>query len=250
MNSVIISGICGNAGKEVYNVAKDRNIKIACGIDKQADASFDCPVYMNFENISERADAVIDFSSPNAQSALLKFCMRTKTPLVIATTGQSEQQLDEIHAASNEIPVLKLSNTAPSVNIFISLIGELAEKLNGYDIEIVETHHRTKKDAPSGTAKRLAEAIKNKIGVENLNKTSSLSLINGTPNIHSIRGGAVVGDHTAIFLGEHDSITITHRAFSKRLFAEGAINAAYFIYGKPNGFYDEKDIFENTRTNV
>ena len=232
MKSIIISGICGKMGEMVYQSAKEYGIKTVCGVDKLSDDNFDCPVYNRFETVGERADVVIDFSSPDIQKELLDYCVRTKTPLVLATTGQNEKQLDEICSAADIIPVLKTSNTSPAVNMFIELAGKLAKLLDDYDIEIIETHHRNKKDAPSGTAKQIIKEIERNRNIENLAV--------GRNNV--ARKNGELGVHSVCYFGKYDTVTITHSALSRKLFADGAIEAAKFIYDKPAGLYTQSNM--------
>ncbi len=243
MKSIIISGICGKMGEMVYQSAKEYGIKTICGVDKLSDDNFDCPVYNRFESVGERADVVIDFSSPDIQKELLDYCVRTKTPLVLATTGQNEKQLDEICSAADIIPVLKTSNTSPAVNMFIELAGKLAKLLDDYDIEIIETHHRNKKDAPSGTAKQIIKEIEKNRHIENLAVgRNNVARKNGEIGVHSVRGGTVTGEHSVCYFGKYDTVTITHSALSRKLFADGALEAAKFIYDKPAGLYTQSDM--------
>ena len=243
MKSIIISGICGRMGKMVYDSAKEMNIQTVCGVDKNFNGGFDCPVYDCFERVGERSDVVIDFSSPDNQTELLNYCIRTKTPLVLATTGQTEKQTDEIYSAADIIPILKTANTSSTVNMFIKLTGKLAELLSDYDIEIIETHHRNKKDSPSGTARQLLKEIENKKNIENIAfGRFDAARKNNEIGIHSVRGGSVTGEHSVCYFGKYDSVIITHSASSRKLFADGALKAAEFIYNKPAGLYNQSDM--------
>ena len=159
MKSIIISGICGKTGANVYESAKEAGLNVACGIDREYYGNFDCPVYQSFADVNEYADVVVDFSSPSNLTGLLQYCVENKTPAVIATTGYSAEEEIKIAEAASIIPILKTSNLSLGVNFFVNIVGETAEVLDEYDVEIIERHHRYKKDAPSGTTKMIVEAI-------------------------------------------------------------------------------------------
>lgn len=232
-------------GKLVYRSAKEENINIICGIDKTKSENAVCPVYSSFDNVMQRADVVVDFSSPSNLFGLLDYCVSAKTPLVICTTGYSPDEEKEILHASETIPILKTANTSLGVSLFIKIVSDISAKLPDYDIEIIEKHHNEKKDSPSGTAKRIIDSL-----VETRENSSVVYGRNGSNarksgeiGVHSVRGGSVVGEHTVYFFGKNDFISITHSALDKKLFADGAIKAARFITTKTHGLYSEKDLF-------
>lgn len=245
MKNIIISGINGKTGKYVYRSAQEQNINVLCGVDKTKSQDIYCPVYSSFETVSQKADVVIDFSSPSNLFALLEYCISTKTPLVICTTGYSSDEETEILNAATTIPILKMSNTSHGVYLFIKTVSDLAENLTDYDIEIIEKHHNEKKDSPSGTAKKIIDTLlqTRKKAAIIYGRKGKCKRSNEEIGVHSVRGGTIVGEHTVYFFGKNDYISITHSALDKKLFADGAIKAARFITAKEKGFYNEKDLF-------
>ena len=169
------------------------------------------------------ADVVIDFSVPDAIYDIVQYCEKHKVPLVSAVTGYSDEQEKIIDKLSQSIPVLRSSNFSIGMNVMRKLVQKAAEILE-WDTEIIEMHHNRKKDAPSGTAIMLEKSIGKDI------------------NIHSVRAGSIIGEHTVLFAADNEIIEITHRAFSKNIFAEGAIKAARFIAKASKGMYDMDDI--------
>ena len=217
-------------GTQIYDVATAKNHQVVCGIDKATMSNFDCPVYNDFDQINQLADVIVDFSSPSALSPLLAYATNNSIPLVIGATGHSKAQEKDVLSASKQIPIFMSSNTSFGVNYFIKLCTLATKLFNGYDVEIIEKHHKNKKDSPSGTTNLI------------YNEISKASAPLAKSQIHSLRGGTVVGDHSVIFLGDNESITLTHSAQSKKLFADGAIKACEFITTKKQGFYTMNDL--------
>lgn len=245
MKSIVISGICGKTGANVYESAKEAGLNVACGIDKEYRGNFDCPVYRSFADVNEYADVVVDFSSPSNLTALLRYCVENKTPAVIATTGYSADDEIKITEAAKLIPIMKTSNLSLGVNFFIKTVGETAKILGEYDVEIIERHHKFKKDAPSGTAKMIVEAIRKsrEIPLLSYGRKGEKTRKDGEIGIHSVRGGSVVGEHEVCFYGKYDEIRLVHSAQNKKLFSDGAIKAALFIAEQRPGFYTEKNLY-------
>lgn len=194
---------------------------------------------------NEKGDIIIDFSHFSRIPNMLKFAINNNIPIVICTTGYDDKILSQIKEASSKIPILLSSNTSIGINLMNDLVSKMAENLNGFDIEIIETHHNKKVDSPSGTAKTLFNAI-------NQTLENKMNLINGREGnhkrdkneigIHSIRGGSVVGEHRVIFYGDDEAIEIKHSAMSKKIFVYGAIKAAKFLIGKKPNLYGMKDV--------
>lgn len=194
---------------------------------------------------NEKGDIIIDFSHFSRIPNMLKFAINNNIPIVICTTGYDDKILSQIKEASSKIPILLSSNTSIGINLMNDLVSKMAENLNGFDIEIIETHHNKKVDSPSGTAKTLFNAI-------NQTLENKMNLINGREGnhkrdkneigIHSIRGGSVVGEHRVIFYGDDEAIEIKHTAMSKKIFVYGAIKAAKFLIGKKPNLYGMKDV--------
>ena len=194
---------------------------------------------------NEKGDIIIDFSHFSRIPNMLNFAVNNNIPIVICTTGYDDKILSQIKEASSKIPILLSSNTSIGINLMNDLVSKMAENLNGFDIEIIETHHNKKVDSPSGTAKTLFNAI-------NQTLENKMNLINGREGnhkrdkneigIHSIRGGSVVGEHRVIFYGDDEAIEIKHSAMSKKIFVHGAIKDAKFLIGKNPNLYSMKDV--------
>lgn len=242
MISVLVNGCNGNMGKEIVKYINSiDNFYTLCGFDKIDNGDNNFPVYTDINSIKELPDIIIDFSTPTASINMLDYAAFNKIPMVIATTGFSDEQLNYIKETSKFIPIFKSSNMSLEINIMCSLVSKLSKLLNECDIEIVETHHKNKIDAPSGTALMLANSIKNSL-VQDITytydrHTSRKKRKSNEIGIHSIRGGTEVGKHTVLFLGDNESFEITHTVSSRKIFATGAIKAASFIIDKPNGLY-------------
>ncbi len=194
-------------------------------------------------------DVVVDFSHADAAEQICATCVANRKPIVIGTTGQSGEQLAVIREAAKSIPVLLAANFSIGVNTLFWLTRKAAELLGEeFDLEIVETHHRLKKDAPSGTAKRLAEVLCETRGFdyEKAVAHGRRGMIGERPanqiGLHSIRAGDVVGDHTVIFAAAGERLELTHRASSRETFALGALRAARWIMAKPSGLYSMEDV--------
>ena len=245
MIKIIISGINGKIGSLIYELASERSHQVVCGIDLKTVSEVDCPVYSSFSQIKEHADVIVDFSSTACLDDLLEFSKSSKLPLVIGTTGYSPSQEKMIKDISKTIPVFKSANMSLGVNLLIKLCKQATSVLRGFDIEIVDKHHKYKKDSPSGTAKMLYNAI-------NEVKQNEYSPVYGRRGkhprkqteigIHALRGGAVVGEHSVFYFGENETVTLTHTANSKKLFADGAIKACEFISKQSAGLYSMDDI--------
>ncbi len=250
MISVLINGICGQMGRAVYAACQAQSGAFSgvAGVDPSARAEgFSCPVYRDIDDVKEEIDVVIDFSVPASAPAVLRFAQSRGLPAVIGTTGLGERELRLVRAASERIPVFQTGNMSLGVNLQLDLVRRSSAALGKeFDVEIVETHHRKKVDSPSGTALMLANAIASlypdepefAFGRHDKNKRRSPDEI----GIHSIRGGTVVGEHQVLFIGNDEIVEVTHRAYSKQVFARGALRAAQYVLGKESGLYDMKNV--------
>ena len=174
-------------------------------------------------------DVLIDFTLPEATMENLAYVLQYKKPLVLATTGFKDEEIKKIDDAAKAVPIIFSPNMSLGVNLLFGVVGEVAKKLGvAYDIEIIEAHHKAKKDAPSGTAKKLGQVIAN---AANRNIT-----------IHAIRAGDIIGDHTVLYAGNGERIEIKHQAHSRDVFVIGALNAAKWIVNKPAGLYSMQDV--------
>ncbi len=249
MVRVIMSGCSGHMGHVVTDIVKEQeNMEIVAGFDVVDSGDHDYPVFASPADCRIPADVVIDFSSPNALSNLLSYCIDAKVPAVICSTGYSDEQLKEIERASKEVAILKSANMSLGINLLEALLKEASKILTdaGFDAEIVEKHHNRKVDAPSGTALALADAIKEGSGKE-YDYTFDRSQVKKSREkneigISSVRGGTIVGEHEVIFAGLDEVIEFKHTVYSRSVFAKGAVQAAAFLAGKPAGYYDMSDV--------
>lgn len=253
MINILLNGSNGKMGKALCKyIENSSHFNLLYGIDKDNTDLFN--------NITKKPDIVIDFSTPLATFLALDYSLKNLVPIVIATTGFSNNEENKIKEFSEAIPIFKSSNMSPSINIFSDIASFLAKKMdninNNMDIEIIEKHHRNKVDAPSGTALMIADNINkmcnNKYSYvfnrNRINSTNCTDKLNDNSKSYSeigfssIRGGKLVGQHTVLFLGENESIELTHTAYSREIYIEGTLKAAQFIINKKNGLYSMKDI--------
>ena len=243
---VIINGCTGRMGSALSEQCRQAGVTVICGVDRRP-CEYWYPVYGSLSLVSEKADVLIDFSAASALEEVLSYAERTSTPLVLATTGYTAEQNAWIIKTSESLPVFRSKNMSLGVSLAASLAAEAAKALGGdFDIEIIETHHSGKVDAPSGTALMIADEITGAVGGEHdyvFDRTGRREPRGKNEiGIQSVRGGGVVGDHTVMFLGKYESIAISHRAFDRSLFASGALRAAEFVSGLGPGLYSMKDL--------
>lgn len=247
MVKIILNGANGKMGRVIAScVAEREDCEIVAGVDV-APCDADFPVFTSFDDVNVQADVVIDFSHPSALDGLLGYCVKSNTAVVVSTTGYTDEQTAQIHAAAEKIPVLFSFNMSLGINLLVELAKKAAGVLGEqFDVEIVEKHHNQKIDAPSGTAIMIEKAI---------NETMNNSLIpvfdrhsqrkkraKNEIGIHSVRGGTIVGEHEVIFAGRDEILTISHSAASKEVFAVGSVKAALFLKGRPAGMYTMGDV--------
>ncbi|MBR5381711.1 MAG: 4-hydroxy-tetrahydrodipicolinate reductase [Oscillospiraceae bacterium] len=248
MVNIILSGCNGRMGRMISRICGESDdIAITAGVDLYSVKLDAYPVYSSFNDIEAEADAVVDFSNPSVLTSLLAYCKKKRLPVVLCTTGYTEEQLAEIRAASKEIPIFRSFNMSIGINLLTELVKKAVSVLgDAYDIEIVEMHHRTKLDAPSGTAIMLAEAAQEARGRgDYVYERHSVRQPRGADEIgiSSLRGGTVVGEHSVIFAGPDEVIELKHSAYSREVFANGAVRAAKFMSDvKEPGMYDMSDI--------
>ncbi len=248
MTNIILCGANGRMGRAISEKAeKSESCKIVAGCDINDSCENPYPVFTDIEKCDVKADVIIDFSHPSAFSGVLAYAKKRGLPIIVATTGLSEEQKKELFAAKAEIPVFYSANMSLGVNLLINLCKKAAAVLEGkFDIEIVEKHHRTKLDAPSGTALAIADGISEVLSEspEYVYDRHSVRRVRGNREIgiHSVRGGSIVGEHEVIFAGADEVISLSHSASSRELFASGALCAAEFMKGKPQGLYSMNDL--------
>ena len=268
MINILLNGANGNMGKALCNYIKDSaNFTLLYGIDKENSSSYN--------DITKKPDVIIDFSTPSATFIALDYAIKNLVPMVIATTGFSFDEENRIKEFSEAIPIFKSSNMAYGINIFSNMVAELAQKLSNVDIEIIEKHHRNKVDSPSGTALMIADNINKScnnrysyVFSKNISNRTFKDFTNSSHSVNCgkfncssgykkndtssksynqigfscIRGGSLVGEHTVLFIGENESYELTHTAYSRNIYVEGALKAAEFIITKKNGLYGMVDL--------
>ena len=251
MVKAIMHGCNGKMGQVITGLIKnDDMIEIVAGIDKYQGIQNDYPVFGSLKECNIEADVVIDFSNVTAMEELLEVCEEKQLPVVLCTTGLSEEQLAKVEEASKKVAVLKSANMSLGVNLLMKILKDAAKVLApaGYDIELVEKHHNLKVDAPSGTALALADSINEAMDNEytyvydrsQVREKRSQKEI----GISAVRGGTIVGDHEVIFAGTDEVIEFKHTAYSKAVFGKGAVEAAKFLAGKPAGRYDMSNVIK------
>lgn len=251
MIDIIFSGISGKMGKATLNlVNKTDEFDIVAGVDKYKASDINVPIFSSFDDVDiNKADVIIDFSRPDQLTKLLDYAVKTKTNVVLATTGYTSEQLAEIVTASNHIAIFKASNMSLGVNLVANLVKQSAQFLGGdFDIEIIEQHHNQKVDAPSGTALTLAnkanEAFNNTYKIVEGRNGADCKRQHDEISISSVRGGTIVGKHDVLFIGNNEIVTISHEATSREIFANGALKAAKFIMSKLKGLYNMDNLID------
>lgn len=252
MIKLIISGCNGRMGQVVTRLCKaDGGFEIVAGFDQNTAKLSDYPVYAHPMEYAGRADVVVDFSSPAALSPLLTWCKSKNVPLILCSTGYSDEQLESIKAASGDMPIFKSANMSLGINVLMELVKRAAEVMGEtFNIEIVEKHHNQKKDAPSGTALMLADAVKDGLAYEpeyvydrsQVRRPRDQKEI----GISAVRGGTIPGEHSVLFAGTDEVIEFKHTVYSREVFAAGAVKAAKFMAGvKEPGMYDMSDVLKS-----
>ena len=251
MVKILMHGCNGKMGRMITEIVKnEEDAVIAAGVDKFTGIPNDYPVFESLEKCDVDADVVIDFSNAGAVDELLDYCVKKSLPVVLCTTGLSDEQLKKVDECSEKIAVLKSANMSMGINLLLKLLKDAAKVLApaGYDIELVEKHHNQKLDAPSGTALALADSINEAMGNEyeyvydrsQVRKKRDAKEI----GISAVRAGTIVGEHEVIFAGTDEVIEFKHTAYSRSVFAKGAVEAGKFLAGQPAGMYDMGDVIQ------
>ena len=249
MIKVLINGCNGKMGQELAKAIKtSQDFEAVCGVDRMDTGDNPFPVFTNITDIDIVPDVIIDFSVPVATFAILEFAKKHSIPTVVATTGFSDKELEKLENYAKEFPLFRSANMSYEINLMAKICQEIAANSKESDIEIVETHHNRKIDAPSGTALILADAINetldNSMHYEYNRHSKKEKRDKKEIGIHSIRGGTEVGTHSVIFFGENESLEIKHTCTSRAVFANGALKAAAFILHKePTKLYSMNDMF-------
>lgn len=249
MIKIIMHGCNGAMGQVISRLAaEDEGCEIVAGIDLNTESKNGYPVYASLEECKEAADVIVDFASMKAVDHLLDYCKETKIPVVLCTTGLTKEQIEKVEETAKTVAILRSANMSLGINLLLKLVKQAAEVLaaSGFDMEIVEKHHNQKKDAPSGTALALADSLN-----EAMAQTYTYVYDRSTRHekrdkkeigISAVRGGSIVGEHDVIFAGTDEVVTFSHTAYSKAIFAKGAISAAKFLAGKEPGLYTMQDV--------
>lgn len=234
MIKVVLNGCCGKMGKIIVETVKNfPNINIVAGIDKYPNMKYDFNIFTDTKDLNIDYDVLVDFSRPEALKDILSLSLKNNKPVILCSTGYTDEDLSLISKTSDIIPIFRSANMSLGVNLLNSLLKKVVPSLyQNYDIEIIEKHHNQKVDAPSGTALLLADTIKDSIPTE----TSYLYGRSGESKrskkeigIHAVRGGSIVGDHDIIFAGTGEIIELSHKAISREVFAVGALKACEFM---------------------
>lgn len=249
MVNMIMHGCNGRMGQMITSiVAQDPDITIVAGVDINTEKKNDYPVFTSLAECDVPADVVVDFGNASAVDAVIDACIEKKLPLVECTTGLSEEQLVKIKDASKVIPMFKSANMSLGINLIQKILKANAAVLTeaGFDVEIVEKHHKMKLDAPSGTALALADSVNEglKEAKEYVYDRSARRQVRPDTEIgiSAVRGGTIVGEHDVIFAGTDEVVTISHTAYSRAVFAKGSVEAAKYVAGRPCGMYDMSDV--------
>ncbi len=250
MVKILIHGALGRMGRKVYETAlADENVTAVCGVDIVDNFSNDkFPVYDSFDKVTEDFDVIIDFSLPASIDSVLQNAVKRGKPLVSCTTGYTPADMEKVNDAAKKVAIFRSANMSLGVNVLVNLVKKAAASLEGFDIEIIEKHHNQKVDAPSGTALMLADAVKEELPESNyiygregkVGKRTKTEI-----GIHAVRGGNIVGDHDVLFAGVNETVTISHQAFDRGLFAVGAVKAAKYIVTKTSGMFDMQDLLND-----
>jgi len=251
---VIVCGACGRMGKEIISLCKKKGIKIEGAIEAPHHSCLGkeiekgVRVSSDLERVIKKDNVIIEFTTPSATIEHLKIARKKKIPVVIGTTGFNEKEYSKIKETAKEIPILLSPNMSIGINLLFRLTEEITTRVGEeFDVEIIEMHHKNKKDAPSGTAKKIAEIIAKIRGKElsQIGIYGRMGIKKRTKEevgIHAIRGGSIVGEHIVLFAGEGERLEIIHRAESRQIFARGALRAAEFIIKQKKGFYNLQDV--------
>ena len=249
MIKVMMHGCNGAMGQVISGIIEESESAVmAAGIDFKDDGHNPYPVFKNLEDCNVDVDVIIDFSSSKATDRLLSYVAEKQIPLVLCTTGMSEEQLKKVEETSKKTAILRSANMSLGVNVLLKLVNTAAKVLADadFDIDIVEKHHKLKVDAPSGTALALADAVNEALHneYEYVYDRSQRRIRRPKKEIgiSAVRGGTIVGQHDVIFAGQDEVIEFHHTAYSKAIFGKGAVSAAIYLAGKPAGMYDMSDV--------
>ncbi|KMT22678.1 4-hydroxy-tetrahydrodipicolinate reductase [Clostridium cylindrosporum] len=248
---ILLFGCNGRVGQVLTRIIDESNdMETVCGVDRNPEkASNNYPVYTSLKDVKENVDVVIDFSNHSCLSGLLEFGKSTKTPLVICTTGFTDEEKEAMKEASCDFPILHSGNMSVGINLLLSLVKKAANVLYpNFDIEVIEKHHNQKLDSPSGTALMIADAMKEELDDDikyvHGRETKTEKRTQTEIGIHAVRAGGIYGEHTALFASNNEIVEVKHTALTRDVFADGAIKAAKFLVTKTNGYYSMSDVIK------
>ena len=246
---LLICGVGGRMGREVAKLALDgmRGATVVAGFDILPVDTREFPTYTDWNEVGEDVDCIVDFSHHSGTEALLAFAVKKNIPLVLATTGHTDEEKQMIDLAASRIPLFYSANMSLGIALLVELAKQTAKTFPEADIEIIEKHHNRKLDAPSGTALLLSNAIRQvREGAEFVfGRGGQAKRTPSEIGIHAVRLGNIIGEHEVIVGTDTQTITLKHEAHSRALFAEGALAAAEFLIGKCAGLYDMKKMIDN-----
>ncbi len=253
MTRIILHGCFGRMGKKVEAlIDQDENVEIVAGIDAlEGNAKY--PTFTNIDDCDIKADCIIDFANAAAVDRLLDYCVAKKIPLVLCTTGLSDEQEKKVVESSKQVAILKSANMSIGINLLDNVLRQISDTLakSGFNIEVVEAHHNRKLDAPSGTALSLAHSIQDSLSESYELVYDRSSRRQARPKneigVSAVRGGGIVGEHDIIFVSETEKIELSHTAFDRAVFASGAVAAAKYLQNKEDGLYNMKEVISQTR---
>jgi len=253
MVKMIMHGCNGTMGQVIRGMVREMDgIGIVAGIDISDHIENEFPVFTSLPACHVQADVIVDFASVKAFASLMDYCEENQMPVVVCTTGLDDTQVRRISEAAKKTAVLRSANMSLGVNTLLKLVAEAAKVFAqaDFDIEIIEKHHNQKVDAPSGTALALADSINDAMNQAYHYKydrsTERIKRDKKEIGIQAVRGGSIVGEHDVIFAGQDEVITFSHTAYSKAIFAKGALQAAKFLAGQKPGLYNMADVIDNT----
>lgn len=251
MIKVMMHGCNGKMGQVIKGLIEaDERVEMVAGVDSYMGVANPFPVFDNIAACDVQVDVIIDFSNAGAVEGLLAYCVEKQVPVVLCTTGLSEEQLAKVDEASKNVAILKSANMSLGINMLLKLLQDATKVLApaGFDIDMVEKHHNQKLDAPSGTALALADSINEALDNEYEYKYDRSQVREKRPKkeigISAVRGGTIVGEHEVIFAGADEVIEFKHTAYSRAVFGKGAIEAAKFLAGQPAGMYNMGHVIE------
>lgn len=243
MKRLLISGVCGRMGRLLAQASHEHGMLTVAGVDAVACEQQSFPVYRHFSQVREAADVLVDFSVPGVLGDLLDHCQSHALPCVLGTTGYTEEDMKRIQKAADDIPIFWSPNMSRGVYVLTQLAARAAQMLDGFDVEIIEKHHKQKVDSPSGTALSLLNAVRKPDSLPVFGREGkSAKRAAGEIGVHAVRGGTVAGEHEVGFYGDNEVIILSHQAQNRGVFVAGALSAAGWLTGRQPGLYGMADL--------